>query len=64
MVRLRIPRPASWPVAAMLVAAALGGCDLDPGRVDDIVHAVDVCGEDAVGIGTDGPVTPIDDLDA
>lgn len=32
--------------------------------VDHIVHAVDVCGEDAVGIGTDGPVTAIDDLDA
>src|SRR5882757_6300147 len=35
---------------------------------DDVVahieHAVDVCGEDAVGIGTDGPVTAIDDLDA
>ena len=29
-----------------------------------IRHAVEVCGEDAVGIGTDGPVTPIDDLDA
>ncbi|MEZ0064645.1 membrane dipeptidase [Streptacidiphilus sp. MAP12-20] len=32
--------------------------------VEHIVHAVDVCGEDAVGIGTDGPVTAIDDLDA
>ncbi|MEU0883755.1 membrane dipeptidase [Lentzea sp. NPDC005914] len=32
--------------------------------VDHIVHAVDVCGEDAVGIGTDGPVTTVDDLDA
>jgi membrane dipeptidase len=35
---------------------------------DDVVahieHAVDVCGEDHVGIGTDGPVTSIDDLDA
>jgi len=33
---------------------------------DDVVahidHAVDVCGEDTVGIGTDGPVTGIDDL--
>lgn len=27
-------------------------------------HAIDVCGEDAVGIGTDGTVTGIDDLDA
>jgi membrane dipeptidase len=32
--------------------------------VEHIVHAVDVCGEDAVGIGTDGPVTAVDDLDA
>ncbi|CAG6398955.1 dipeptidase [Streptomyces cocklensis] len=32
--------------------------------VDHLVHAVDVCGEDAVGIGTDGPVTAVDDLDA
>lgn len=32
--------------------------------VEHIVHAVDVCGEDHVGIGTDGPVTAIDDLDA
>lgn len=32
--------------------------------VEHIVHAVNVCGEDHVGIGTDGPVTPIDDLDA
>jgi membrane dipeptidase len=35
---------------------------------DDVVahieHAVDVCGEDHVGIGTDGPVTAIDDLEA
>ncbi|MBR7831401.1 membrane dipeptidase [Actinospica sp. MGRD01-02] len=35
---------------------------------DDVVahirHAVDVCGEDSVGIGTDGSATPIDDLDA
>lgn len=33
---------------------------------DDVVrhclHALDVCGEDHVGIGTDGPVTPVDDL--
>jgi membrane dipeptidase len=29
-----------------------------------IEHAVNVCGEDHVGIGTDGSVTPIDDLDA
>jgi membrane dipeptidase len=33
---------------------------------DDVVahidHAVNVCGEDHVGIGTDGPVTQIDDL--
>lgn len=29
-----------------------------------IEHAVDVCGEDHVGIGTDGPVTAIDDLEA
>ncbi|MER6221159.1 membrane dipeptidase [Streptomyces sp900105755] len=32
--------------------------------VDHIVHAVDVCGEDHVGIGTDGGVTAVDDLDA
>ncbi|WP_037607145.1 dipeptidase [Streptacidiphilus rugosus] len=32
--------------------------------VEHIVHAVNVCGEDAVGIGTDGPVTAIDDLGA
>jgi membrane dipeptidase len=35
---------------------------------DDVVahieHAVDVCGEDHVGIGTDGSVTAIDDLEA
>jgi membrane dipeptidase len=35
---------------------------------DDVVahidHAVNVCGEDAVGIGTDGSVTAIDDLNA
>lgn len=31
--------------------------------VEHIVHAVNVCGEDAVGIGTDGTVTSIDDLD-
>ncbi|MFJ6706370.1 MULTISPECIES: dipeptidase [unclassified Streptomyces] len=30
--------------------------------VDHIVHAVDVCGEDAVGIGTDGGTTAVDDL--
>jgi membrane dipeptidase len=32
--------------------------------VEHIVHAVNVCGEDAVGIGTDGAVTAVDDLDA
>ncbi|MFD5520957.1 dipeptidase [Streptomyces sp. NPDC127066] len=32
--------------------------------VEHIVHAVNVCGEDHVGIGTDGTVTSIDDLDA
>lgn len=32
--------------------------------VDHIVHAVNVCGEDHVGIGTDGTITAIDDLDA
>jgi membrane dipeptidase len=32
--------------------------------VEHLVHAVDVCGEDAVGIGTDGSTTAIDDLDA
>ena len=35
---------------------------------DDVVahieHAVNICGEDHVGIGTDGPVTAIDDLEA
>ena len=30
--------------------------------VAHIEHAVQVCGEDHVGIGTDGPITPIDDL--
>lgn len=37
-------------------------------RADDVVahidHAVNVCGEDHVGIGTDGTVTQIDDLTA
>jgi membrane dipeptidase len=37
-------------------------------RADDVVahieHAVNVCGEDHVGIGTDGTVTPIDDLES
>ncbi|MEU7006665.1 membrane dipeptidase [Streptomyces sp. NPDC046332] len=32
--------------------------------VEHIDHAVNVCGEDAVGIGTDGTITPIDDLDS
>lgn len=32
--------------------------------VAHIDHAVHVCGEDHVGIGTDGPVTQIDDLNA
>jgi membrane dipeptidase len=32
--------------------------------VAHLEHAVKVCGEDHVGIGTDGPVTPIDDLAA
>jgi membrane dipeptidase len=32
--------------------------------VEHIDHAVNVCGADHVGIGTDGPVTSIDDLDA
>ena len=32
--------------------------------VAHIEHAVNVCGEDHVGIGTDGPITPVDDLDA
>jgi membrane dipeptidase len=32
--------------------------------VEHIDHAVGVCGEDHVGIGTDGSVTSIDDLDA
>src|SRR5579863_2504877 len=32
--------------------------------VAQIEHAVSVCGEDHVGIGTDGSVTPIDDLNA
>ncbi|HEY8616195.1 dipeptidase [Phenylobacterium sp.] len=31
--------------------------------VRHIEHAVNVCGEDAVGLGTDGPITQIDDLD-
>ncbi|MBZ5736568.1 dipeptidase [Nocardioides mangrovi] len=31
--------------------------------VAHLEHAIDVCGEDAVGIGTDGTVTGIDDLD-
>jgi membrane dipeptidase len=37
-------------------------------RAEDVVahirHAVDVCGEDHVGIGTDGSITSYDDLDA
>jgi membrane dipeptidase len=37
-------------------------------RAEDVVahieHAVNVCGEDHVGIGTDGAVTSIDDLEA
>jgi membrane dipeptidase len=37
-------------------------------RAEDVVahieHAVNVCGEDHVGIGTDGDVTAIDDLEA
>ena len=32
--------------------------------VAHLEHAIDVCGEDDVGIGTDGTVTGIDDLDA
>jgi membrane dipeptidase len=32
--------------------------------VAHIEHAVNVCGEDHVGIGTDGTVTPIEDLEA
>jgi membrane dipeptidase len=32
--------------------------------VAHIDHAVNVCGEDHVGIGTDGSTTPIDDLEA
>jgi len=32
--------------------------------VAHIMHAVNVCGEDHVGIGTDGPITPVDDLGA
>jgi Zn-dependent dipeptidase, microsomal dipeptidase homolog len=31
--------------------------------VRHIEHAVNVCGEDHVGIGTDGPITQIDDLE-
>jgi len=37
-------------------------------KADDVVahieHAVNICGEDHVGIGTDGTITPIDDLEA
>ena len=32
--------------------------------VAHIEHALNVCGEDHVGIGTDGGTTPIDDLEA
>ena len=32
--------------------------------VSHIDHAVNICGEDHVGIGTDGDITPIDDLTA
>ena len=32
--------------------------------VAHLVHAVDVCGEDHVGIGTDGTVTQVDDMQA
>ena len=41
--------------------------DGHPGAEDvaaHIDHAIDVCGEDHVGIGTDGSATPIDDLGA
>lgn len=37
-------------------------------RAEDVVahieHALNICGEDAIGIGTDGDVSQIDDLDA
>lgn len=32
--------------------------------VHHIEHAINVCGEDVVGIGTDGGTTPIDDMEA
>jgi membrane dipeptidase len=39
-----------------------------PPNAEDVVshidHAVNVCGEDGVGIGTDGTITPFDDLQA
>jgi membrane dipeptidase len=35
---------------------------------DDVIahieHAIDVCGEDQVGVGTDGGFTPVDDMAA
>ena len=31
--------------------------------VDHIEHAVNVCGEDHVGIGTDGSITAVDDME-
>ncbi|MFD9127836.1 dipeptidase [Kitasatospora sp. NPDC059571] len=43
---------------------ALSGHATAADVVEHIVYAVNVCGEDHVGIGTDGTVTPVDDLDA
>lgn len=43
---------------------ALDGRPRASDAADHIVHALKVCGEDHVGIGTDGTPTPIDDLKA
>jgi membrane dipeptidase len=42
---------------------AIGRQTLADDLVRHIEHALDVCGEDHVGIGTDGTVTAIDDMD-
>ncbi|MDT9599809.1 membrane dipeptidase [Sphingosinicella sp. GR2756] len=42
----------------------LDGSAMAEDVVRHIEHAVKVCGEDHVGIGTDGPVTQIDDLES
>lgn len=43
---------------------AIGRNAMEADVVAHLEHAIDVCGEDHVGIGTDGPFTGIDDMDA